>query len=202
MSEPKRFSFNQMMEENPCEGCPAPCCRMHLSEYGVPNSFQSLDYVRYSLMFPGTEFLVSSDGGWSMLRWQTCAALRTDTCTCSLQGTAAKPRVCTTFSPFGCWYKRNFTTEEPPDLYRLDLARFEVWSKEIVFDENGFIVGVPSFERARALLKDIPVQPALRMDPRFHKPGPADGAPCAGLRTPDVGDPGMAPAPHGNREAS
>jgi hypothetical protein len=154
-----------------------------MTAHQPPRTFSDLDYVRYSLLFPNTEFLISSEGTWTLVRWQDCSALKSDTCTCTLQGTVAKPRICTTFNPHNCWYKRNLVTSSPPDLYRLDLARFEVWVKEIVLDDSGTIVAVPSFEEAQALLKEIAVQPAFTMDERLHKPGPADGVPANAPRS-------------------
>lgn len=166
----ERTTFHRMLQENPCDGCPAPCCRVHLSPCKVPETFMDLDFVRYSLLFPGTECLVGSDGRWSLLRWQTCQAFAESSCTCTLHGTPQKPRICVTFNPHACWYKRNFTTDSPPDLYRLNLARFEAWVEEIEIDAAGRIAAVPTFERSQELLGSIPLERFLALDSRLVKP--------------------------------
>lgn len=161
MRNPSR-SFFEWMEESPCDGCPAPCCRLHLSPAKVPETVTDLDYLRYSLLFPGNELLVGADGSWMLARWQECSALEPGSCSCSLHATPAKPQVCVHFNPYNCWYKRNFTTAEPPDLYRLDRARFELWVESIGLDEDGLIVSAPPFEEAREMLRELPVAPVLQ----------------------------------------
>ncbi len=49
----------------------------------------------------------------------------------------------------------SFVLNDPPQVYRLDLPRFEVWIKEIKFPEDGKIIKAPDFERSFEVLKDI-----------------------------------------------
>lgn len=163
------LSFEQLTSTNPCDGCPAPCCRMLLTPTGVPSTFIELDFVRYALLFPGTEYLVTAGGDWWQVRWQQCSAFEAEGARCRLHGTPEKPRTCTEFSAHNCWYKRTFASAAAEDSYRLDRARFEAWVAEIRFDELGAIVSAPSFERSLELLQGRPIEPTYRTEPRLIK---------------------------------
>lgn len=172
-------------QQNPCIGCPAPCCRMQLIPYKTPVSAADIDHVRYLLLFPGTEMAVAATGEWFVLKWQDCRELDSDTCVCRVHHTLAQPRICYVYSAQNCWYKRNFVAAEiPPDLYRLDLARFKIWVETLLFDQQGALVQAPCFEDAQAILRDLPIAPmfeplsieALERDLllRAGAPAPAD----------------------------
>ena len=55
----------------------------------------------------------------------------------------------------------HFVLNGSNQVYRMDLARFEVWVNEIQFAEDGQIVTAPDFERSLAILKDMPIEPRL-----------------------------------------
>jgi len=169
----KVLSFAELNEGNPCVGCPAPCCRIQLFPLDVPRTFSDLDYIRYMLLFPGTEFVVSTTGEWSMLKWADCRELELGSCTCKVHGTPAQPRICVQYNAYNCWYQRNFVTTQPLDLYRLDRHRFEVWIKSLGFDADRRIVSAPTFEESVAILAEVPIEPALALDPRLTKGEPA-----------------------------
>jgi Fe-S-cluster containining protein len=157
-------TFAQMSEENPCEFCPAPCCRMQLMPQKVPRTYLDLDYLRYLLLFPNTEIVISSDGSFSLLKWQICHLLETQTCKCSVHGTPQKPHICVFYSPYNCWYKRNFVEGQTPETYRLNLARFNCWVNEITLSEEGQIISVPSFEKSQEIVSQIPIEVTFQMD--------------------------------------
>ena len=161
-----RLTFEEFATHNPCDGCPAPCCRVQLSPLPVPQTFLAIDYVRYLLLFPGTECVVNAAGEWSQVRWQNCSAFDADCQRCALHGTPAKPRTCTEYNAYSCWYASTFSHAGSPEVYRLDRARFEVWVQEIVFDAHGRILDVPGFERSQQLLRDLPIEPVWDMQPR------------------------------------
>lgn len=157
------LNFMEFGQSNPCVGCPAPCCRMQLIPYRAPTTFMDMDFVYYMLLFPHTEVVVTRNGDWYVVKWENCSAFETNTFTCKLHGTPAKPRTCTMYNAYNCWYKRAFVLEDPTEVYRLDLARFEVWIKEVRFAENGHIVSAPNFERSLEILKDMPIEPRLEL---------------------------------------
>ncbi len=162
---PITLGFDEFTQRNPCAGCPAPCCRSQLVSYKVPATFAEVDHIGYMLQFPHTEIISTLDGLWYVLKWETCSLFAPGTCTCSVHNTPAKPMVCVNYSAFDCWYKRNFVTEQPPNIYRLNRARFDVWVRSIRFDEDGRIVEAPNFEQAQSLVQGIPIEPVLHMLP-------------------------------------
>ena len=172
MENSTQRTFAELTEEDPCQGCPAPCCRLQISPYKTPQNFADIDHVRFSLLFAQTEMAVAASGEWSLIRWQTCSLFDRDHCACTVHSTPAKPKICSEYNAHNCWYKRNYVGDAPPDIYRLDLRRFEVWVKEIVFDENGAIRSVPSFERSQELLRPLNLDVELRTDSRLVKSSP------------------------------
>jgi hypothetical protein len=144
--------FTQFAESNPCDGCSAPCCRIVLTPHAEPRTFTDLDYIRYLLGFPDTEMIVARDGSWQALSHRTCLLLDLAEARCTVHGTPRKPKVCVFFDPYRCWYKRNFTTADPPDIVRLDLSRFEAVLSACVLDDEGRLTEVPTWERMRELV--------------------------------------------------
>jgi len=156
---PTTRTFAEVTEQNPCAGCPAPCCRMQLVPYPPPRTAFDIDHVRYMLLFPGTEFIISTGGDWSVLSWRTCSLLDSEHCTCTVHGTVEQPRICASYNAHNCWYRRNFVTDTPQDIYRLSLERFDAWVEALRFDEHGALVMAPCFEDAQALVRPIPIAP-------------------------------------------
>jgi len=71
--------------------------------------------------------------------------------------------MCRSYDAYNCWYKRCFVTEQAPEAYRLDMARFKTWANEIQFAEDGNIVWAPDFESSREMLKDMPIEPRFQL---------------------------------------
>ena len=44
-------TFEDLLEVNPCVGCPAPCCRMLLSPHVPPRTLKEVDHMRFVLLF-------------------------------------------------------------------------------------------------------------------------------------------------------
>jgi hypothetical protein len=136
---------------------------VQLVSYRTPKTFMDMDHVRYLLLFPHTEMVVTLNGDWYILKWENCHEFESSACTCKLHNTPAKPRTCTTFNAYNCWYKKNFVTEQPPEIYRLNLDRFDIWVNEILFDEQGRIVSAPNFEESQAILNTLPIEPSFQL---------------------------------------
>jgi hypothetical protein len=156
---PVEMSFTEFNEKNPCTGCPAPCCQMQLIPFKVPATFMDIDYLRYMLLFPRTEFSVTLTGEWSIIKWEDCREFDAGTHTCKLHNTAAKPRICAMYNPYNCWYKKSFVLNDVQQVYRMDLERFNTWVDELKFAPDGKITQAPDFERSVEVLKDIPIEP-------------------------------------------
>lgn len=155
-------TFAQMGQENPCVGCPAPCCRMQLIPYKRPETFMDMDHVHYMLLFPNTEVVVTATGDWFVLEWQECREFEASTCACRVHHSTVQPRICFYYNAYDCWYKKNFVGELPPQIYRLNLSRFEIWVNEILFDDKGKIVSAPCFEKSQEILKATPIEPTFQ----------------------------------------
>jgi len=151
-------SFHSITEENPCSGCSAPCCRILLTPHPTPNSFSDLDYIRYVLAFPGTEMVVYPDGRWQLASHKQCSLLDNATSLCTVHGTPRKPKVCVHFDPYRCWYKRNFTTDDAPDIVRLNAGGFERVLEVCAFDDDGVLQASPTWEQLRELAHASPVE--------------------------------------------
>lgn len=163
-------NFTALAGNNPCEGCPAPCCQMQVMPWVPPKNLMSVDHIRFSLLFPDTEFIVSEAGEFSLIKWTKCAKFDEEKCTCTVHATPEQPLTCVHFNPFQCWYKRNFVTDGPsPDVYRLNMARYEKWVTKIEFDSDNTITKFPSFEEAQDLLKDIAIEPAFKRNAQLVK---------------------------------
>jgi|WetSurMetagenome_2_1015567.scaffolds.fasta_scaffold643876_1 hypothetical protein len=154
-------NFERFSQANPCAGCPAPCCQLQLIPHRTPATFMEIDFLHYMLMFPRTEVVVTINGDWSIVKWENCGEFEAAAHTCRLHNTAAKPRTCAMYNPYNCWYKKSFVGRNSQQLYRLNLARFEVWVNELQFAEDGKIMTAPDFERSLEVLKDMPIEPCL-----------------------------------------
>jgi hypothetical protein len=172
-------SFAKFSQLNPCAGCPAPCCQLQLIPHRTPATFMDIDFLHYMLFFPHTEVVVTLNGDWSIVKWESCREFDAAAHTCRLHNTPAKPRTCAMYNPYNCWYKKNFVANQSQQVYRLDLVRFNTWVGELQFAGDGKIIAAPDFERALEVLKDLPIGPCLDMqntdglssDPRLADAG-------------------------------
>ncbi|MCI0526529.1 MAG: YkgJ family cysteine cluster protein [Nitrospira sp.] len=144
-------NFFEKAEENPCTGCSAPCCRMLLIPHPTPATYMDLDYIRYMVGFHHVQMILTSDGHWQVLVQQTCRLLDQKTSLCTVHNTSRKPKTCVFFNPYRCWYKRNFTVENPPDIIRVDMDAMEAILAHVQFDEEGNITEIPTWEFTRNL---------------------------------------------------
>lgn len=150
-------SFVQIGQQHPCSGCPAPCCSIHLMGARTPANLMDLDWLTFSLNFPDHEVILDKSNQFTLIRWATCRHFETETHKCKVHNTEAQPRTCVYYNPWKCWYKDNFTTDDPPGLVRMNAARFQVFLSEVVLDENNAIVSHPNMMMAKSLTSHIPL---------------------------------------------
>ena len=143
--------FLEAAAGNPCSACAAPCCRMLLIPHPTPGTFMDLDYIRYMLGFPSVEMILNRDGSWQVSIDSVCGFLDQETNLCTVHATPRKPKTCVFFNPHHCWYKRNFTSDDPPDIIRIDQGTFELLLEAVRFDEHGEIVELPSWDDIGAM---------------------------------------------------
>ena len=115
------------------------------------------------LLFPHTEVVVTLAGDWSIIKWEDCSAFEANKNSCQLHNTSEKPRTCTMYNPYNCWYKRSFVLRNSREVCRLDLARFKAWVNEIRFAEDSKIISMPNFERSLEIVKGMPIEPHIEL---------------------------------------
>ncbi len=145
-------NFFEVSEDNPCHGCAAPCCRMLLIPHPTPTSYMDLDYIRYMVAFEKVQMLLNRDGHWQIQIEQVCQLLDRETNLCTVHNTPKKPKTCVFFNPYRCWYKRNFTVDNPPDIIRIDIQAIETILAHVRFDEQGNILEIPQWEFSKDLV--------------------------------------------------
>jgi len=150
----KSKNFFEKAEENPCIGCSAPCCRMLLVPHPTPGTYMDLDYIRYMVGFRSVKMVLNRDGNWQVLIEQTCQLLDEETNRCTAHNTSRKPKTCVFFNPHRCWYKRNFTTADPPDIIRIDMEAMDAMLAMVRFDDEGNIIELPRWETIHGLVKN------------------------------------------------
>jgi len=127
---------------------------MVLSPQREPETFRDLDRLRYLVAHASAELLLDRRGRWQLSTTNPCQLLSADN-RCSVHGTPSKPKICVTFDPHGCWYKRNFhEVEVAPDLIRMDLSAFERVLDHVAFDDAGRITDIPPYDELRRLAAD------------------------------------------------
>jgi len=117
-----------------------------------------LDYIRYMVGFQSVKMILNRDGTWQVLVEQTCQLLDQKTDRCTVHNTSRKPKTCVFFNPFRCWYKRNFTTPDPPDLIRIDMDAMEAILELVRFDDEGNILEIPTWETVHDLINSRSVE--------------------------------------------
>lgn len=152
-------NYIQIGQKNPCVGCPAPCCNLHLMGSKSVENYMDLDWLRYSLGFDDYELLLNMDGSLNLVRWARCGHYDPQGMRCKVYRTPEQPHTCAYYNPWNCWYKRNFTSPESHDVIRLNAERFETFLAEVMLDDNRRIVSRPTFERVRGLVSGIPLEP-------------------------------------------
>lgn len=166
----KGKKFSELRGDNPCEGCPAPCCQMLVTPNPAPRTMREIDHMHYSIQFKNVEIAIAPNGEWSLVRWEQCNLFKEKSCTCSVHNTPKQPIICRDYSPFQCWYKRNFVdNQSSPDVYRLNRERFELWLSEIVFNDSGIITSFPEFLKAKEMVEKIPLDKIFKSNAQLNK---------------------------------
>jgi hypothetical protein len=146
------LSFDERIAQSPCSVCSAPCCRVVMLPHATPATLMDIDYVRYMVNFPSIELVVTKNGEWKVVVYDTCRHFDRSKHRCGVHGTAEQPLTCQYYNEFRCSYKSLLNAPDPAEAYFLNSENFAVWAQELEFNDNGEIVAAPSFERAKQLL--------------------------------------------------
>ncbi len=123
---------------NPCRDCEAFCCRNLLFPQDKPTTYTSLDFLRYTLSFPGIE-LVVSDAQWVVTARATCRHCQDNQC--AVYETNERPLVCKYYNPLKCVHKNYFGKVEPDEFMRVGYEEFDRLMGTFKFNEEGDIIG-------------------------------------------------------------
>lgn len=143
--------FGALPDGHNCKDCSAPCCRMVILPYPVPNSWEEMDYIRYILGFRNMHIMVKSYGGWFVQVAETCRFLDTARGLCTVFNTPRRPSVCSKYDEQTCWYKPNFHSGTDVDHLLLDADRFERLLARLEYDAKGYVTNMPDWAGLLAL---------------------------------------------------
>ena len=104
-------------------------------------TLMDVDYARYVLNFERIELALLQGQKWRIHYQMKCSHLSPKGC--ELHGSDKKPMVCTDYNPYQCFYKRIFHSDEQPSYVRFNAERFNIFAKQIEFDEHRRIVNMP-----------------------------------------------------------
>jgi Fe-S-cluster containining protein len=147
-------NFIQFCETNPCDGCPAYCCKTIIIPYDAPLTFMQMDYILVMLGFPHVKMLITRDGEWKVKIERDCTFFDPENSLCTLHNPDKKPKTCSAYNAYNCWYKRNFAIDRPPDIIQFDLASFKKMAKHVSFSDDGNIVTIPSWDNLREIQRE------------------------------------------------
>ena len=145
-------------QSNPCHNCRAGCCTyLPLKDVQITNIME-LDHLYYLLHFEGIEILLVDGYTWRVHYNAKCNYL-TENNLCSIHNSPQKPKICTSYNPYHCFYKPAFLHEESPQYVRFNLARFIFFREQMQFDSDRNITSIPNITEIRHLLPPFNEKP-------------------------------------------
>jgi len=133
-----------------CTDCDAYCCQRLIFPHGTPATWSNLDFLHFSLGFPGVELAIT-DQGWSLVVRTRCQHLVDGRC--AVYGQPERPLICKYHAPQTCSYKAHFGQPRPAQLLRVTAAELPLVTECFGFDAQGVITAHPTVEQLRAYLE-------------------------------------------------
>lgn len=155
---------------DPCTGCAAPCCQTVVFPMVVPDDARRLDFVRFTLGFPGIEVGVSQTGEWTTAVTSACRHFSDGRC--SVYGTPDRPLLCSYYDEHNCAYRREFLPARPHDRVRIRLEEFAAFAALYEFDQNNLAIAVPDADSIRAAIESSWVAAVTADRPRRSRSKP------------------------------
>ena len=140
------YSYDQV--QHPCTGCAAYCCRTLMFPMERPADISGLDYVQFSLGFPGIRVAIS-DAQWIILVETECRHLRQERC--SIFGQPERPLICRYYDEWRCSYRQQYEQAEAMGFLHADLERYRCLLRHIDFEENGTVRQMPTVAALREM---------------------------------------------------
>ena len=135
---------------DPCDGCSASCCTTPMFPIAAPQTASSLDHLRFTLGFPGTEVVVS-DGSWAIAVHSRCQHFADGRC--SLYGLPERPISCQYLDAWACSHKAVFEADRPAHAVRVRREELPALVSTYAFDELGVAPMVPTVDQIRAAIE-------------------------------------------------
>ncbi len=135
---------------DPCDDCSAPCCTTPMFPIAAPQTASSLDHLRFTLGFPGTEVVVA-DGSWAIALHSRCRHLEGGRC--SIYGQPERPVSCQYLDAWACSHKAVFETPRPDHAVRVRLEELPALVSTYAFDDLGVAATIPTADEVRAAIE-------------------------------------------------
>jgi len=123
--------------QNPCLDCASYCCHNLLFPQEKPSDYSSLDFMRYTLSFPGIELAIS-DGQWYVIARTICLNCKGNRC--AVYEKKERPLVCRYYNPMQCIHKECFGKKKTNGFIRVGYEEFNSLMETTMFDEHGDII--------------------------------------------------------------
>lgn len=133
-------SYRDVAHSSPCDSCSSFCCTAVEFPMDVPRTVSALDFVRFSLGFPGVEIGVNTDG-WRLIVNTTCEHLNGTSC--SLFGEAERPIKCASLDAWRCSFRADHDPASQRALARINVERLDTLIELTRVDDDGMIVEMP-----------------------------------------------------------
>jgi len=134
----------------PCAKCTALCCTHLLFPSNIPSNKGNLDYYKYTLGFPGIEYIIT-DNAWALLVHTRCRHLNKEN-RCSIYNREERPLHCRYFDPYKCHVKQVLNT---PHKVNANYDNFPLIAEKIHFDELDNFTGMEPVESLKIVLKEV-----------------------------------------------
>ena len=89
-----------------------------------------------------------------------CRYLDRESSRCLIHGDPIRPRICVSYNPVNCWYRKAFERTDYTDFLEFDGRRFEKLMEMLTFTDGGEIDSVPDWDElchALPVIEDSPV---------------------------------------------
>jgi hypothetical protein len=145
---PRRYA--DLTATGPCDGCAAFCCTRVEFPLAVPRSVASLDFLKFSLGFPGVTIGVT-DRGWRLNVSTTCRHLVGNRC--SAFGTPQRPIKCSYYDAWRCTFRREHDPAHPDAMLTVGLEQYDWLLETVSLDDHGDVREMPDTATLREHLR-------------------------------------------------
>jgi hypothetical protein len=158
---PRRYA--DLTASSPCDGCAAFCCTRVEFPLATPHSVASLDFVKFSLGFPGVTIGIS-ESGWRLIVSTTCRHL--EGTRCSVFGSVQRPIHCSYYDAWRCDFRRDHDIASPDAIVAVGLDQYDWLLETVSLDDGGSVTGMPDVASLRLHLAARSAQAAAVAETR------------------------------------